>query len=341
MTVQCPPARREPLVSVVIPVRNDAGNLARCLKAIQDQPSARAVEIIVADNGSTDPSRDVARSFGAVVLHLPGVPVSTLRNEGMRVARGSLVALIDADNQIAAGWLAAALPHFDNGNVAAIGRDYSSPTGGTWVQKLYDGFRRHPETVQPVRWLATGNMVVRRSAALEINGFDESLETSEDFDFCNRLRSRGYQILVDPKLESTHYGDPATLDHLFKSELWRGQDTLRVSLRGLHSWSELPSILFPIIALASLAVMLVSLALVSTLGRDLLWWAVGSLAVVLALSALRAIRMLTRVRDRRLTTFGCLWTVALVYDLARALALVIRVPHRRATATVKRSQVAA
>ena len=56
---------------------------------------------------------------------------------------------------------------------------------------------------------------------------------------------------------------------------------------------------------------------------------------------MRAIRMLTRVRDRRVGTVGRLWIVALVYDLARALALVIRVPHRRATATTKRSQVAA
>src|SRR4051794_25445357 len=118
MAAQPAPEPLQPLVSFVIPVRNDAGNLARCLKAIQGQSGATAIEVIVADNGSTDASRDVARSFGAIVLHLPDVPVSTLRNEGIRLSRGTLIGLIDADNEIAAGWLAAALPHFANANVA-------------------------------------------------------------------------------------------------------------------------------------------------------------------------------------------------------------------------------
>ena len=69
--------------------------------------------------------------------------------------------------------------------------------------------------------------------------------------------------------------------------------------------------------------MLVSLALVSALGRDLLWWAAGSLAVVLALScAARDSHADAGPRPPPHASFGCLWTVALVYDLARALALV-------------------
>jgi hypothetical protein len=332
---------REPRLSVVIPVRNDAGNLARCLRALQEQPGADAIEIIVADNGSTDPSREVAGSLGATVLRLPDVPVSTLRNQGLRVARGALIAFIDADNAVSPGWLPAVFPHFTNQRVVAVGCDYSSPPGGTWVQRIYDGFRNHPQAVEPARWLATGNMVVRRSTALEIEGFDETLETSEDFDFCSRLRLRGGEILADPGLASTHFGDPQTLPDLFRSELWRGRDTLRVGLRGVSSWSELPSLVFPIVTLASIAVAMTSLVLAWPVGSFLLWWTAASVSVVLELSCTRAVRMFARLPGRRLALFPAVWTVALVYDLARALALIIRMPHRGATASQKRSEVVA
>jgi hypothetical protein len=328
-------------VSVVIPVRNDAGNLARCIEALQDQPASGSLEIIVADNGSTDNSREVAQSLGATVLRIPDVPVSALRNTGLRLARAPLIAFIDADNVVSAGWLAAVFPHFDNGRVAAVGRDYSSPANGTWVQRVYDGFRRHSLVVEEVRWLASGNIVVRRSAAVAIEGFDETLETSEDFDFCKRLRLNGDRIFSDPKLESVHAGDPCTLADLFKSELWRGRDTLRVALRGVSSWSELPSVLFPLVTLTSIAVAVLGVALAWPFGPSLLWWTAGSSMVVLALSSMRAVRMLSRVRTRSLPIFAAMWTVATVYDVARAFALVVRMPHRGSTASHKRSQVAA
>lgn len=324
----------------MIPVRNDAGNLARCLKALQAQPDADAIEIIVADNGSTDTSREVAASLGATVFRMADVLVSTLRNEGTRRARGPLVAFIDADNVVSPNWLERVFPHFARERVVAVGLDYSSPPGGTWIQRVYDGFRSHPLEVEQVRWLASGNIVVRRSAALAINGFDETLETSEDFDFCTRLRLRGGEILADPGLTSIHLGDPQTLGDLFHSELWRGRDTLRLGLRGVHSWSELPSILFPIITLGSIAVAVTTMALVPVVGAHLLWWTVAALSLVLELSWMRAVRMFGRLRGP-LVLFPAVWTVALVYDLARAFALVVRMPHRRAPATPNPRQVAA
>jgi GT2 family glycosyltransferase len=183
-------------------------------------------------------------------------------------------------------------------------------------------------------------MVVRRAAAQAIRGFDDTLETTEDFDFCNRLRLCGYRILSDAALHSTHFGDPQTLDDLFKSELWRGRDTLRVGLRRITSWEELPSMIFPVVTLTAIGAAALSAAL-AVLDRDHLRWTAISLAIVLALSWLRAMRMLLRDQRRPMRAFPALWTVAAVYDIARALALVIRMPHRGSTPTAKRSQVVA
>src|SRR3954471_429281 len=93
-----------PRISFVVPVRNDAEGLRRCLASIRAQGD---VEIVVVDNGSSDGSVDVARTFGAKVIELPGAPVSTLRNRGVATSGGDFIAFVDADMQLGAGWLQA------------------------------------------------------------------------------------------------------------------------------------------------------------------------------------------------------------------------------------------
>jgi GT2 family glycosyltransferase len=318
-----------PQVSFVIPVLNDAENLARCLRAIAAQSASVDCEILVMDNGSIDRSPMVAGSFGADVCCIPGVRVSALRNEGIRRARGPLVALVDADNEIAPDWLSIVCRRFEDAGAAAIGRSYSAPCPGTWVQQAYDRLRGQPVKGQAVRWLATGNMVVRRSAALEVGGFDETLETCEDVDFCNRLRRHGYQIWADPRLHSTHYGDPATLSALFKGELWRGRDALRVDARGISSWADLPSMVLPVLVLALTITIAATAALSWAIDGQWLWWTVAAAMALIALTWLKVARTLLHSSEDRGRVVE-LWAVVLVYDLARALALAARIRHRSA-----------
>ena len=80
-----------PVVSFIIPVRNDADRLRQCLASISAPPDLE-IEIVVADNGSQDSSPDVARAAGARVLSLPDRPVSQVRNEAARAARGEFLA---------------------------------------------------------------------------------------------------------------------------------------------------------------------------------------------------------------------------------------------------------
>lgn len=83
-------------VSVVIPVKDDAELLARCLAALRGQTTPPA-EIVVVDNASTDDSAAVAREAGAVVVRceVPGIPAAASR--GYDVARGDLILRLDAD----------------------------------------------------------------------------------------------------------------------------------------------------------------------------------------------------------------------------------------------------
>jgi glycosyltransferase involved in cell wall biosynthesis len=314
-----------PLVSVIIPVRNDARRLHRCLESIAASayPSGR-LEILVADNGSTDTSAQVAEALRARVLVFPDIRVSEVRNQAARAARGEILAFVDADHVLDPDWLPNAVDSLSKPDAAAVGAAYYAPADGTWVQRMYDSFRVRARGVRQVEWLGSGSLAVWRDVFEKVGGFDSRLETCEDVDFCQRLRVGGYGLWSDNRLRSVHLGDPRTIRALFFGELWRGRDNLRVSLRGPLTWRALPSVVIPVAILSLLVIGIGSLVILPDGWRSLRLAAAGTLL----LTSLRAGRMLSRIRRFDPLTILRAFAVALVYDISRALALVVRTPHR-------------
>lgn len=309
-----------PILSFVIPVKNDAERLARCLRSIRaSSRPAGPVEIIVVDNGSTDHSVSTARTFGATVLSLPGSRLGALRNEGAAIAGSSVLAFVDADNEIGPGWVAAAIDAMSVPGVVGVGAPYHSPAGGTWVQQTYDSLRRHPRGQQPVDWLGSGNLLVRRAAFTAVGGFDPTLETCEDVDLCRKLRAAGHLLLSDDRLVNVHHGDPATLWHVFAGELWRGRDNLRVSFRQPRTWRIVTSAIIPALMLLALVVGVTGFVWGSTRGLQL---GVAAMMLMLALPSVRAFSMVRQ--PSRIGDLPSAFVVACAYELGRALALAAR-----------------
>ena len=89
-----------PLVTVVIPCRDQAHFLGWAIRSATRQNYPR-VETIVVDDGSTDETADVAAAAGAIVvrqLHAQGVAAA--RNAGLRLARGKYIVFLDADDEL-------------------------------------------------------------------------------------------------------------------------------------------------------------------------------------------------------------------------------------------------
>jgi GT2 family glycosyltransferase len=314
-------------ISFIIPVRNDARRLTACLDSIAHaRPSMGDVEVIVVDNGSEDDSAQVARQQGARVLVLPGLRVAALRNRAAAVARGDILAFVDADHTLAPGWGDIATADLQDDRVAAAGAPYHSPPTGTWVQHTYDLLRDHRPGLHRVSWLGSGNLAIKKRCFDAAGGFDEALETCEDVDLCQRLEAAGHHLVADSRLVSVHFGDPATLRQLFVSELWRGRNNLRVSFRRRPRIADLPSIMIPIV---DLVLLITSAASVALNGVTALPVAVTALFGIAVLGSARAFKMNHRAGGAW-TRFGQVWLVAIVYDVARALALVSGVGHRRA-----------
>ncbi|MEH3090203.1 MAG: glycosyltransferase family 2 protein [Microbacterium arborescens] len=105
MTLEFRPPLRRPTVSVVIPVKDDAVLLRRCLRALAEQTEP-ADEIVVVDNASIDDSATIARAAGAhvVVCTAAGIPAAAAT--GYDNATGDLVLRLDADSLPSATWIA-------------------------------------------------------------------------------------------------------------------------------------------------------------------------------------------------------------------------------------------
>jgi len=318
---------REPYdLSFVVPVRNAAAYLPRCLGSIAAAAAPGRHEVIVVDNGSTDDSASLASKAGARVLSLPGARVGAVRNAGARVASGRAFAFVDADNEIDCGWGLACAAALSDASVGAAGLPYQAPSPSTWVQHLYDLLRFRPRARQDVRWLGAGNLVVRREVFEAVGGFDEALEACEDVALCLEIERAGYRIVAEPGMRSVHHGDPATLSALFAGELWRGRDNLRVSLRG--PWWSLPSVLVPVASLALVVTFCATLLAAPWLG-----WSLPVLAIS-GLVGIALLRTAVIIRRGRLTP-PTLWVqslaVALTFELGRAFALLGVASHRTRT----------
>ena len=200
-------------VTVVIPVRDRPGPLARCLAGCRD------LRVIVVDDGSAD-ERAVAAAATAAGARCLRLPVSrgagAARNAGLATAATPLVAFVDSDCVPRPGWLDPLLGHFADPAVAAAGprivADTDRPGGpaGGWLA-AYEHIRSAldmgpvPSIVRPgarVGYLPAAALVVRRDRAGR--GFDEDMPIGEDVDFVWRLAAGGWQVRYEPAAAVAH-----------------------------------------------------------------------------------------------------------------------------------------
>jgi glycosyltransferase involved in cell wall biosynthesis len=90
---------KEPVVSVIVPVFNAERYVADAINSILRQTSP-ASEIIVVDDGSTDASAEVVKSFGSAIIYCyqRNRGAAAARNKGIRLAAGAFLAFLDADD---------------------------------------------------------------------------------------------------------------------------------------------------------------------------------------------------------------------------------------------------
>lgn len=200
--------RPEPVVSVLMPVRNEQQNVRAALESVlaQDVP----VEVLVIDAMSTDGTRRVVESLGddrIRILDNPGRIIPAALNIGLANARGRFLARVDGHMRIAPGYLARALAVLDaEPQVAAVGgirhAEAFSSTGRAIATALGSPFgvgnsvNHYATTAQDTDHASCG--VYRKEVADAVGGWDENLLVNEDVDFDHRILLAGHRIRFDP-----------------------------------------------------------------------------------------------------------------------------------------------
>ncbi len=210
------PTRSRPAgVTVVVPVRDRADELTRCLHALT------GTSVVVVDDGSMDPAA-VARAaaeHGARLVRQDNTGPAGARNTGLEHVRTPLVAFVDSDVEVPQGWIDALLGHFDDPAVVAVAPRVCAARGPGLLH-AYAAARgpldlgSHPARVAPgqrVSYVPSAALLVRRdlTGILGAAGaFDPALRYGEDVDLLWRLIDAGGQVRYDPRVVARHHEPP-------------------------------------------------------------------------------------------------------------------------------------
>jgi glycosyltransferase involved in cell wall biosynthesis len=197
-----------PCVSVVVPAFNEAPHIAGQLRALAAQDYEGEVEVLVADNGSTDGTPDVARRVGAEVLprlrvvdasERPGPSVA--RNAGARAATGDLVLFCDADDVADPGWVRAMVAALGTAGLAGGRLEVEALNDPALLEWRSPPAQTHLPRAEGYLPFAMGsNMGVRADVLRKLGGFDEDLDRSgEEPDLCWRAQLAGEDLVFAPE----------------------------------------------------------------------------------------------------------------------------------------------
>jgi len=173
-------------ISVVIATKDRAALLDGALASLRAQENAPDYELIVVDNGSSDPTPAVARKHGAAYAFVAEPNRGKARNAGIARASGELVAFVDDDVVVP--------PHFLAAHAQAHAQTVPLAVSGPIVNVPDAAHRPKPTKVNGSRaFFVTCNVSVRSSSLRAAGGFDEAFDLYgwEDTELGARLRAQG------------------------------------------------------------------------------------------------------------------------------------------------------
>jgi GT2 family glycosyltransferase len=224
-----------PKVSVIIPTRNRADLVERCVGGVLGATDYPALETVIVDNDSDDPR---ARALLGELAQRPGVRViahpgpfnfAAINNHAVAETESAVLAFLNNDIEIThPEWLREMVARALQPDVGAVGAKLFFPNGtiqhagivtGLGADRIaghsYAEAPRHLTgsfgdlvLAREVSAVTAACMVIRRSVFVEAGGFDQdNLAVSyNDVDLCLRLRERGYRNIVTPFAELIHLG---------------------------------------------------------------------------------------------------------------------------------------
>ncbi len=176
--------------SVIIPAYNEEKFLPRLLDSIEvarTNYKKGKVEIIVADNSSTDKTKEIAEKFGCRVASVEKRCIASARNGGAKIARGEILCFIDADSALHPNT-------FEKIDAAMSDQRIIVGATGIYLERMSPGLLLVYFLMLPMLWLLqmdTGVVFCRDEDFEAVGGYNENLLLAEDVAFLAALKKRG------------------------------------------------------------------------------------------------------------------------------------------------------
>ena len=222
-----------PLVSIIIPNKNHADDLRRCVESIRNVTTYSNYELVIVDNGSTEESAfryyDALRKVPNMAIRSLDISFnySAINNYAVTQVRGEYCLFLNNDTEvISPDWIQEMLMYAQRDDVAAVGAKLYYPDDTIQHAGVIIGFG--PDRVaagvfhkcgrddigymgklwyaQNVSAVTAACMLTKTKVFREVGGFDEELAVAyNDVDLCMKFRKAGYLIVWTPYAELYHY----------------------------------------------------------------------------------------------------------------------------------------
>ena len=218
------PVYKNPVVSIIIPVYNQFSYTYGCLKAILMQTDNIEYEIILADDCSTDKTKDISQYAENIVVSKTAGNLGFLKNcnHAAAEARGRYIFFLNNDTNVQRDWLSSLVSLMESDKaIGMAGSKLVFPDG-----KLQEaggilwndgsawnyGRGKNPEAseynyVKDADYISGAAIMIRKDLWQEIGGFDEQYAPAycEDSDLAFEVRTHGYRVIYQPLSVIVHY----------------------------------------------------------------------------------------------------------------------------------------
>jgi GT2 family glycosyltransferase len=218
MAVRSVKRKKRPLVSVIIPFRDNVEQVQECVHSLKKQPYKKIEIILVSDKVNWKDKDKRVKS----IYDLKFSGAGEKRNAGVKRAKGGIIFFLDSDCTVKRDAITTLVKMFDEIDTDAISGKPLAPKKGNLLGiatglEYEDRFNRMGENYVDIA--ATTCFAVRREAFKAIGGFkDYSLKeaTGEDWDFSKKLTATGYKIFHTNKVQVYHNHTSDTIKKWFK-----------------------------------------------------------------------------------------------------------------------------
>jgi glycosyltransferase involved in cell wall biosynthesis len=199
---------KQHLVSAIIPCYNAERWIGAAIQSCLDQ-SYRPIEIIVIDDGSSDGSLEIIKSFGNAVHWEtgPNQGGSATRNRGFALSSGEYIQWLDADDLLAPEKLQYQVPVLQTNQADVVGgwwRHFNETPSGSFVESELQQPRISADPVTSLisagGWFPSFSYLMTRQIVKQVAGWDERLTCLQDIDLILRIAMQGGRFAVVPYL---------------------------------------------------------------------------------------------------------------------------------------------